>query len=116
MRHFLDPVENVVKVRRDRVEIFRIERRDEGLVQAREDLMNNLVAPVLEGRDLSCVRGENSNSAARPFEKKMRGFGNDNYLAQKKCIKLLFTRKESHSSSAICTKAVSFQLKPRHHL
>ena len=46
-----DSVCYVIQRRRQIVDVFRIERGDEGLVETFEDFVNHLVAAVLEHRD-----------------------------------------------------------------
>src|SRR5579884_2519262 len=99
VRRFLDAVENVIQVRRQRVDVFGIERSNEGLVQADVDVVDDLVALLFEHVDLGRRGGELRVPFLRALQQQQRGFDDDSGLIQEKLIELLVAGQQSHASS-----------------
>ena len=66
VRRVLDAVEHIVQCRGDVVDVLRVERRDEGLVQAGEDLVNDFVALVLQSVDFGGCAASRALPARTP--------------------------------------------------
>ena len=89
MRGVLDPVQHVVQRRRDVVDVLRIDRGDEGLVQAGENLVNDLVALVLQHADFGGGARQPRIAVAHALQQQPGCFRDDLHLLEKQVVKLL---------------------------
>ena len=99
MRRLLDLVQNIVQVRAQRVDVLGIQRRDERLVQPRENLMDDFVALFFQiGDPARCI----FEPAAVPGNALLQQVGSlidQFYLANEEVEEFVFARKQSHMGS-----------------
>ena len=85
----LYPIQHVVQRRRNVVDVFRIDGRDESLVQPGEDLVDNFVAPVFQGEDLRGAAGQTRIPRANSVEEQPGCLRDDLHLLHKEVVEVL---------------------------
>src|SRR5581483_10607572 len=92
---FLDSIQNVIETGGQRVDIFRVDRGDEGAIQPNIDFMNDLVAFLLERLNAG---GERRGAVAgiRRLSKQCRRPYSLVDVLQKQPVKLFVAREQSH--------------------
>jgi len=94
MRRLLDLVQNIVRCEPG-VDVFRIERRNERLVQSRENLMDDFVALFFQIGDPARCIFEPAASRQR-LAAAGRSLIDQFYLANEEVEEFVFARKQSH--------------------
>ena len=89
MHGVLNPIQHVVERGRDIVDVLGIDGRDEGLVEAREDLVDDFVAPVLQGEDFRGAAGQARISGADSVVEQPGGLRDDLHLLHKEVVEVL---------------------------
>lgn len=97
--HFFDAIKNVVQVRSERVNVFRVNRSDERLVQLLKNLMNDFVACPFQLRNFFCGF---FHTIASALHQQHAGLRNQADLAKKIVIKLFFPGEKPHTASKNC--------------
>src|ERR1039457_5088447 len=94
-----DAVQHVVQARGKRVDVLRIERSDECLVQAGEGVVNDLVALRFQGSDF--LAGPRHGRVAVPHcvQQQPGGFDDQLHLTYEQREELFFARQESEEAS-----------------
>ena len=97
----LDAVDDVIQVRGKRLNVLRIEGRDEGGVQASIDLMQHVIGLLFERVNLMRGIGEVGVSRGGALHQQVGGLANEFYLLLKVLEKLLVTWKQVHVRTII---------------
>ena len=91
-----DAIQHVIQVGRKRVDVFWIERRDKGLIQPGVDLVNHLIAALLQGLDHGRGAGQRRIARLRTLHANSRGVHNNFRLGKKELVEPLLTGEKLH--------------------
>ena len=94
-------VEHVVQRRRDGVDVLGIDGRDEGLVQAGENLMDQLISAVFQDAYFGGRAGHPAVADAHRIRQQTRRFGDNAGLLLKQIEELLVTGQKSHKLCSV---------------
>jgi len=73
------------------MDVFRVERRDESLVEAREDLVNQFIAAPFQQSDFRGIAGESRAPGAQTVQQQPGCFGDHFHLFEEQAVELLLT-------------------------
>src|SRR5439155_8809722 len=100
MRGVFDAVQNVIEAGRQGLDVFRIERSDEGLIEAGENIVRDLVALALQSLDLLAGFGELRVPGCSALQHQAGRFGDIFHLLQKQGEEFFFAGQQFHTSSS----------------
>ncbi len=81
------------------VDVLRVERRDEGLLQQVEGVVDDFIALVFEDADLGCGSSQPRVADADALQEHAGRLANDVHLFEKERVEFVFAGKEFHIGS-----------------
>src|SRR5437016_683640 len=96
VRGILYSIHHVIQRGRNVVNVFGIDRRDKRVIETRENLVDDLVAAVLQNVDFGGHARQAIVPGPDPFEQQLRCLRDDLHLFEEQLVKLLLPRQQSH--------------------